>query len=83
MDEGLLLVESRDSRLDASIHMLFVYMDLGVIWINSDNVVVDAVLARAWRLAYAPHSPARYILEIRPERMSEFQIGDHVEFNHA
>ena len=57
-DEGLLLVEARDSRLDTSIHMLFVFMDLAVIWINSEYTVVDTVLARAWRPAYAPRQPA-------------------------
>jgi len=80
-DEGLLLVEGRDSRLDAAIHMLFVFMDLAVIWINSEKVVVDTVLARAWHPVYAPCQPARYILEILPERLGEFKIGDHVEFN--
>ena len=79
-DQGLLLVESRDSRIDTAIHMLFVFMDLAVIWINSEQVVVDTVLARAWRPAYAPHRPARYILEIHPQRLNEFTIGDHVEF---
>lgn len=83
LGEGLLLVEFGDSRLDASIHMLFVFMDLGVIWINSGYEVVDAVLARSWRLAYVPRAAAKYILEIHPDRMGEFQIGDLVEFNHA
>jgi uncharacterized membrane protein (UPF0127 family) len=79
-EEGLLLVEARDSRLDTSIHMLFVFMDLAVIWINSEYSVVDSVLARAWHPAYAPHQPARYILEIHPDRLDEFKIGDRVEF---
>ena len=79
-EEGLLLVEARDSRLDTSIHMLFVFMDLAVIWINSDYCVVDSVLARAWHPAYSPHQPARYILEIHPNRLDEFMIGDRVEF---
>ena len=79
-NEGLLLVEARDSRLDTSIHMLFVYMDLAVIWINSQNEVVDIVLARSWRPAYAPRQAARYILEIHPDRLNEFKIGDLVEF---
>jgi uncharacterized membrane protein (UPF0127 family) len=78
--EGLLLVEARDSRVDTSIHMLFVYMDLAVIWINSKNEVVDTVLARSWRPAYAPHQPAKYILEIHPDRLNEFAIGDKIEF---
>ena len=82
-DKGLLLVERRDSRIDTSIHMLFVFMDLAVIWINSEKVVVDSVLARSWRPAYAPHQPARYILEIHPDRLNEFKIGDHIEFQNA
>jgi uncharacterized membrane protein (UPF0127 family) len=82
-DRGLMLVEGRDSRLDTAIHMLFVFMDLAVIWINSDKVVVDTVLARAWWPAYAPSQPARYILEIHPDRLGEFKIGDHIEFINA
>ena len=82
-DKGLLLVEARESRLDTAIHMLFVFMDLAVIWINSDKVVVDSVLARTWRPAYAPRQPARYILEIHPGRLIEFKIGDHIEFQNA
>ncbi|MCX6034473.1 MAG: DUF192 domain-containing protein [Chloroflexi bacterium] len=83
LDKGLLLVEARESRLETAIHMLFVFMDLGVIWINSEKVVVDTVLARSWRPAYAPHQPARYILEIHPDRLNEFKIGDHLEFQNA
>jgi uncharacterized membrane protein (UPF0127 family) len=80
-DTGLLLVEAQDSRLSATIHMLFVIMNLGVIWINSRMVVVDSVMARPWRPAYIPHEPARYILEIHPSRMNEFKFGDHIDFS--
>jgi uncharacterized membrane protein (UPF0127 family) len=83
LSRGLLLVQPRESRLDSAIHMLFVFMDLAVIWINSENVVVDTVLARAWRPAYAPRLAARYILEIHPDRLNDFQIGDHIDFIHA
>jgi len=78
--EGLLLVEAHDSRIETSIHMLFVYMDLAVIWINSGYTVVDTVLARSWRPAYTPRLAASYILEIHPSRLNEFSIGDRVEF---
>jgi len=47
-DEGLLLVGKRDSRVDSSIHMLFVSFDLSVVWINSAMQVVDKVLAKSW-----------------------------------
>jgi uncharacterized membrane protein (UPF0127 family) len=78
--EGLLLVGTRDSRLDSAIHMLFVSFDLSVIWINSNMQVVDKVLAKPWRLAYFSKKPARYVLEIHPERWGEYEIGDTVEF---
>lgn len=82
-DDGLLLVEKRDSRLDTSIHMFFVPFDLAVFWINSDMTVVDKVIARAWKPAYFPKANARYTLEIHPNRWADYEIGDKVEFNNA
>ena len=82
-EEGLLLVGKRDSRLDSSIHMLFVPFDLSVLWIDSAMRVVDKVLARSWRPAYFSRQPARYVLEIHPERGGDFEIGDGVEFKDA
>lgn len=79
-NEGLILVESRESRVDTSIHMLFVWTDLAVIWMNAQNEVVDTVLARAWRPFYAPAKPAQYTLEVHPSRLNEFKVGDKVEF---
>ena len=77
-DEGLLLVEGRDSRVDSAIHMFFVFTDLAVIWINDQKQVVDLVLARSWRPMYVPRAPARFILEIHPSRLGEYQIGDTI-----
>jgi uncharacterized membrane protein (UPF0127 family) len=78
--QGLLLVQGHDSRVDASIHMLGVFMDLAIIWINNAGQVVDTCLARKWRLAYIPKRGARYILELNPGRLSDFRVGDRVRF---
>src|SRR5574339_304414 len=82
-EDGLLLVGKRDSRLDSSIHMLFVAFDLAVFWINSEKKVVDKVLARSWRPAYFSKQAARYVLEIHPDRWGDYEIGDRVEFKDA
>lgn len=82
-DEGLVLVGKRDSRLDSSIHMFFVSFDLAVIWINSNMQIVDKVLAKSWRPAYFSKQPARYVVEVHPDRWDEFQIGDTVQFKNA
>jgi hypothetical protein len=79
-DEGLLFVLTRENRLDASIHMFFVFTNLAVIWINTGGDVVDSVLARAWHPAYFPKEPAKYILELSPDRLGEFKVGDKIKF---
>ena len=80
-NEGLLLVQGqRDSRIDSSIHMLFVPFDLNVVWINTDMTVVDKVIAKPWRPAYLSAQPACYVLEIHPDRWDDYEIGDPVEF---
>lgn len=82
-EEGLLLVGSRDSHLDSSIHMLFVPFDLAVFWISSEMKVVDKVIAKSWRPAYFSKQAARYVLEIHPDRWGDYEIGDMVEFKDA
>jgi len=82
-EDGLVLVGRRDSRIDSSIHMFFVSFDLSVIWINSDMQIVDKVLAKSWKPAYFSKQPAKYVLEIHPDRWDEFQVGDRVQFKDA
>jgi uncharacterized membrane protein (UPF0127 family) len=77
---GLLLVQNSESRINSSIHMMFMRMDLAVIWINNDCLVVDQVLARRWKLAYLPKTAARYVLETDVSRLADYQIGDKVRF---
>ena len=82
-EDGLVLVGKRDSRVDSSIHMFFVSFDLAVIWINSDMQVVDKVLAKSWKPAYFSKMPAKYVVEVHPDRWDEFQVGDRVKFKDA
>jgi uncharacterized membrane protein (UPF0127 family) len=82
-DEGLVLVGTRDSRLESSIHMFFVSFDLTVLWIDSNMKVVDKVLARSWRPMYFSKQPAKYVVEIHPERWGEFEVGDEVQFKNV
>lgn len=78
--EGLVLVESSDSRVNSGITMLFCFIDLGVIWVNTNGVVVDTIVAKPWRPSYLPQAPARYAIEADPGILQNVKIGDHVEF---
>ncbi len=78
--DGLLLEMGAESRLDSSIHMFFVPFAIAVFWVNSEMKVVDKVIARPWRPAYLPGRPARFVIELHPDRFSEYEINDSVEF---
>ncbi len=79
-DSGLVLVEKTDSRLGSSIHMLFVWMPLGVVWVNDAGMVVDTTLAKPWRLSYVPRAAARYVIEASPAILERVRPGDPLSF---
>lgn len=79
-NEGLLFQENGESRVDSSIHMLFMNFDIAVVWIDHEYRVVDVKLARRWRPAYIPAAPAKFTLETHPDQIRNFQIGDVLSF---
>jgi len=81
--EAILIDEGQNSRLNTAIHMFFMNFDIAAIWIDQQQNVVDCQLARKWRPYYAPRNPARYILEANPNQLTNFHIGDRLEFLHA
>ena len=79
-EDGILLVQNRENKIEAGIHMLFMRTDLTIIWINSHRKVVDKKLAKRWHPYYLPRRPAMYILECSPSRFDDFNLGDELEF---
>jgi uncharacterized protein len=76
--EAYLFVEGRESVGLTSIHMLFVFFTIGVIWLDNDWRVVDLKLARPFRPYYAAGRPARYFVECLPAVLERVQIGDRL-----
>jgi uncharacterized membrane protein (UPF0127 family) len=79
-DEGLFCVYGRESRADTSIHMFFMNFDIATVWLDKNGRVVDKVLAKRWRPAYASKVPAQYIIEARPSLLEKVSIGDVLSF---
>jgi uncharacterized membrane protein (UPF0127 family) len=78
--EGLVLVDSSDSRINSGITMFFCFMELGIVWVNRNGEVVDTTVARPWRLSYLPQAPARYVIEADPGLVECVRLGDHLKF---
>jgi uncharacterized membrane protein (UPF0127 family) len=80
-DEGLLFVRSNESITGTSIHMFFMRFNIGVVWMDRNGVVVDKVLAKVWRPAYAPKVKAQYYLEANVSILDRVHLGDQLRFD--
>lgn len=80
-DEGLLFVYNGESIAATAIHMFFVFMSIGVVWLDASGKVVDKKLAKPWRPYYAPRSRAQYFIEARPSILERVNTGDILNFD--
>ena len=78
LDQGIILVENKESKVDTSIHMMFMNFNITVLWLNKDLVVVDKVLAKRWVPIYLPKVRAKYVVELHASQFSNFSIGDQL-----
>ncbi len=78
-DEGLLLVEHSEGRINTAITMWFMFFPITVAWLDKEFRVVDIKLARPWR-NYLPSAPAKYMLEGPLTMMERLSLGDQLEW---
>jgi uncharacterized protein len=61
---GALLVNSKESILGTSIHMLFVFFPLNIYWLDSNFNIVDYKKVKPFTLNHKPKKKAKYVLEL-------------------
>ena len=80
-DDVLWFQLGRSGRLDAAIHMFFVFFPIGVVWLDEAGRVVDQALARPFRPWYAPAKPAAVYVEGPPSILEHCAPGDVLVLN--
>ena len=78
-EEGLLLVERSEGRINTSITMWFMFFPITVAWLDKEFRVVDVVLASPWH-NYLPAVPAKYMLEGPTGMRDRLSVGDQLEW---
>ena len=69
-----------ETRLMASIHMLFMWFPIDVLFLDSKKKVVDKAMLRPWALNYTPKRPAKYVVELAAGRAKGVRLGDRVSW---
>lgn len=70
-----------ETKLGASIHMMFVFFPIDVVYLNSQKKVVDIAQVKPWILNYTPKKAARYFIELKSGLSEGIEIGNILEWN--
>jgi len=78
LKKPMVLVMERESRLGASIHMMFMRFPIDAVFLDKDKRVVDIAHLRPWAFNYTPKRAAKYVVEMRMGT-AKFEIGEKLE----
>lgn len=79
---GLLFDFGIETRFKSSIHMFFVYIDLTILWLDSNFKIVEKAFANKRHGILTPSVAARYVLELHSNKFQAFSVGDVLELVH-
>ena len=89
--KDMVLVSPREDVAGATIHMCFMLCPIGVVWLDSNFIVVDLATRimpfsplkpKTWRV-YRPKKSAKYVIELGVGNVGDTAIGDKIEFMKA
>tara|TARA_Y100000310_G_C19962857_1_gene481976 strand:- start:87 stop:455 length:369 start_codon:yes stop_codon:yes gene_type:complete len=78
---GLIFELEKESRRNATIHMLFVLSKIDVLWLDSNKRIVDIKQNLTPFIGFArPKEKARYVVELPSNSTQTVKVGDIIEF---
>ncbi|MBU0636014.1 DUF192 domain-containing protein [Candidatus Micrarchaeota archaeon] len=80
-DFALIFDFGSETQERASIHMLFVFFFISVVYLDAQKKVVDIKQnLRPGTLFYMPKKKARYLIELPPEKAKEIKLNDTLDW---
>ena len=79
--QALVLVADHESVMETTIHMMFVFFSIDVVWLDQNKVVVD-MRKNVWSFTplITPRKPAKYVVELPKNTLHHIKIGDQFQF---
>jgi uncharacterized membrane protein (UPF0127 family) len=80
-DYALVFALARESIAMATIHMMFVFFPIDVVYLNAEMKVVDIVSGlKPFTPSYSPKKPSKFFVELPVEKSKGVSIGDVLEW---
>jgi len=71
-----------ESRVGCSLHMLFVFFPIDVLFLNKEKKVVDKTTLTPFILNYTPKKPAKYVIEMPKGKGKNIKLGQKINWKH-
>lgn len=78
-DYALIFNLGSETKLGASIHMMFVFFPIDIVYLDSQKKVVDKAIVKPWSLNYTPKQASKYFIEL-PVGKVNVKIGDKIDW---
>lgn len=80
-DYALVFTLPRESIAEATIHMLFVFFPIDVIYLDKNKRVVDiARNIKPFSLGYKPKKPSLFFVEVPATKSKGISLGDQLDW---
>jgi uncharacterized membrane protein (UPF0127 family) len=70
----------RESQIGTSLHMLFVFFPIDVLFLNKEKIVVDKATLYPFTPNYTPKKAAKYVIEMPKGKTKGVKIGQKGEW---
>lgn len=79
-DYALIFEFPMESRIGTSLHMLFVFFPIDVLFLDKKQVIVDKVTLDPFIPNYTPRKAAKFVIEMPKGKASKAKLGQKVEW---
>jgi len=79
-DYALVFEFPRESKLGSSLHMIFVFFPIDVLFLDKNKKVVDKVTLPPFQPNYTPKKAAKYVIEMPNGKAKKVKVGSKIEW---
>ena len=69
-----------ESKIGASLHMLFVFFPIDVLFLDKNKIVVDKATLEPFTPNYTPKKAAKFVIELPKGKAKTVKLGQKVEW---
>jgi uncharacterized protein len=70
-----------ESKIGTSLHMIFVFFPIDVLFLDKNKVVVDKATLTPFMPNYTPKKAAKYVIEMPENKIASVKLGQKVDWD--